>query len=76
MAIFGKFRRCFVESTYPGMKCTFCDMPVLIETAKTNERGQLIHEDCYVRSLQVNRDPRANAAPLGGSTVQSALDQS
>ena len=50
-----------MESTYPEMKCVFCDMPVLIETAKTNERGQLIHEDCYMQSLQMNRDPSANA---------------
>jgi hypothetical protein len=52
-----------VEATYPEMKCAFCNSPVLIETAKTNERGQLIHEDCYVQSLRMNRDPSANAAP-------------
>lgn len=50
-----------MESTYAEMRCVFCDMPVSIETAKTNERGQLIHEDCYVQSLQMNRDPSANA---------------
>ena len=67
-----------MESTYPEMKCAFCDMPVLIETAKTNERGQLIHEDCYVQSLQTNRDPSANSVPLGsgGSTVKSLPDHS
>jgi hypothetical protein len=52
-----------VEATYPEMKCAFCNAPVLIETAKTNERGQLIHEDCYVQSLRMKRDPSANAAP-------------
>jgi hypothetical protein len=52
-----------VEATYPEMKCAFCNAPVLIETAKTNERGQLIHEDCYVQSVRMNRDPSANAAP-------------
>jgi hypothetical protein len=49
-----------VESMYSTMRCAFCDMPVLIETAKTNESGQLIHEDCYVESLQLSRDPSAN----------------
>ena len=54
-----------MESTYRQMKCAFCDMPVPIETAKTNESGQLVHEDCYVESLQRDRDPSGNAAPLG-----------
>jgi hypothetical protein len=54
-----------VESTYSELRCAFCDIPVLIETAKTNERGQPVHEDCYLQSLQTNRDPSANAAPLG-----------
>jgi hypothetical protein len=60
-----------VESTYPETRCTFCDLPVLIETAKTNERGQLIHEDCYMQSmqsLQVNRVPSANAGSDSNST--------
>jgi hypothetical protein len=52
-----------VESTYPGMRCAFCDMPLLVETAKTDERGQVIHEDCCVDSLQTNRDPSDNSAP-------------
>jgi hypothetical protein len=60
-----------VESTYPETRCTFCDLPVLIETAKTNERGQVIHEDCYVQSLQMNRDPSANAAPLDSGGLDS-----
>jgi hypothetical protein len=50
-----------VESTYPEMRCAFCDMPVLIETAKSDERGQLIHEDCYVQSLQTSHDPGAES---------------
>ena len=67
-----------MESTSPEMRCALCDMPVSIETAKTNERGKLVHEDCYVESLQMNRDPNANAAPSGsgGSTGQSAREQS
>jgi hypothetical protein len=53
-----------VESTSLEMRCAFCDSPVSIETAKTNECGQLVHEDCYVESLQMNGDPSANAAPF------------
>jgi hypothetical protein len=57
-----------VESTSPEMRCVFCDMPVSIENAKTNERGQLIHEDCYVESLQMNRDPSTNDASHSNSS--------
>ena len=60
-----------MESTYPAMRCVFCDMPVSIETAKTNERGQLIHEDCYVESLQRDRDPSTNYGSDSDSISQS-----
>ena len=51
-----------MAATYPEMKCTFCITLALIETAKTNERRQLIHEDCYLHSLQRNGHPRINSA--------------
>ena len=57
-----------MESTSPEMRCAFCDMPVPIESAKTNELGQLVHEDCYVESLQLNRDPSANAGSDSNSS--------
>ena len=28
--------------------CAICHKPVELETAKTNSRGESIHEDCYV----------------------------
>ena len=28
--------------------CSFCDRPVNLEVAKTDENGQAIHEECYV----------------------------
>ena len=32
--------------------CSFCDKPIEIETAKTNEYGKAIHEGCYVSKMQ------------------------
>jgi hypothetical protein len=32
--------------------CSFCEKPIEIETAKTNERGKAIHEACYVAKMQ------------------------
>jgi anti-sigma regulatory factor (Ser/Thr protein kinase) len=31
--------------------CCFCNSPVLLETSKTDEEGQAVHEECYVLSL-------------------------
>jgi hypothetical protein len=29
-------------------KCSICNEPVEIKTAKTDEDGKAVHEDCYV----------------------------
>jgi hypothetical protein len=31
--------------------CPLCNKPVALENAKTDENGQPIHEDCYIRTL-------------------------
>ena len=33
--------------------CPICGKPVPLESAKTDEHGQSIHEDCYVLKLQL-----------------------
>jgi hypothetical protein len=32
--------------------CSLCDEPVEIETAKTDENGDAVHEDCYVVKMR------------------------
>lgn len=32
--------------------CPICDKPVPLESAKTDEDGKAIHEDCYVSALK------------------------
>jgi hypothetical protein len=34
-------------------KCSICNQPVELETAKTDEDGNLVHEDCYVRRVRL-----------------------
>jgi hypothetical protein len=34
--------------------CPMCTMPVQLETAKTDEHGRAIHEECYLRALKLN----------------------
>ncbi len=31
--------------------CSLCTEPVALESASTDENGQPVHEDCYIRSL-------------------------
>jgi anti-sigma regulatory factor (Ser/Thr protein kinase) len=31
--------------------CCICNSPVLLETSKTDEEGQAVHEECYVQNL-------------------------
>jgi hypothetical protein len=36
--------------------CSLCDKPVELETTKTDDDGQAVHEDCYARMI-ANRQP-------------------
>ena len=41
--------------------CCMCGMPVKLESCKFDERGQPVHEDCYVAKLVA--DSRAYKFP-------------
>jgi hypothetical protein len=45
-------------ASLPG--CSICGEPVLLETAKTDEAGRAIHEDCYYASLKQPAQERAS----------------
>jgi hypothetical protein len=34
-----------------SLSCFICDKPVWLETAKTDEFGNAVHEECYVFSI-------------------------
>lgn len=34
--------------------CSICKQPVRLETAKTDEKGQAVHEDCYLQRLMAS----------------------
>jgi hypothetical protein len=38
------------EITLPT--CPLCEKPVFLETAKTDENGNAIHEDCYLLKVR------------------------
>ena len=33
--------------------CAICKKPASLETAKTNERGQIVHEECYLQKMKL-----------------------
>src|ERR1700727_373988 len=40
--------------TPPEFRCSYCSQPLELETAKTDEDGQAVHEECYISK---NRKP-------------------
>lgn len=49
----------------PGIVCCICAGLIPLETSKTNERGNAVHEECYVRQT---------IARFTGSPVELAED--
>jgi hypothetical protein len=42
--------------------CSLCKLPVLLETSKTDEKGQPVHEECYVLNLSLlKKQPPSSA---------------
>jgi hypothetical protein len=50
-------------SNQPPM-CSICNTPVPLETAKTDESGAAIHEECYLLKVKLSSQaPLDNSAP-------------
>jgi len=37
--------------------CQICRRPVMLETARINEHGKAVHEECYVNALRATQAP-------------------
>ncbi|HEV3512692.1 MAG TPA: hypothetical protein VGS05_13385 [Candidatus Sulfotelmatobacter sp.] len=46
--------------------CQICKQPVILETARIDERGKAVHEDCYLRAIQAQQRPRTDDDPEAG----------
>jgi hypothetical protein len=55
--------------------CRICNDPVLLETSKTDEYGQAVHEGCYVLNLSLKAEFLNNGGSLPGPTNRHATDQ-
>ena len=38
-----------------GTFCPICNNPVAMESAKTDENGHAVHEDCYVLKIKLEK---------------------
>lgn len=49
--------RCAMNQAVPAavVTCVICHKPVPLETAKTDERGKTVHEECYVSKMKLER---------------------
>jgi len=36
--------------------CQICKKPVILETARIDERGKAVHEECYLKTIQAGRE--------------------
>ena len=45
-----------MQSQKPEINCSICHKPVALETAKTDEVGEAVHEECYILNAGVKRD--------------------
>ena len=43
--------------------CGICDKPVPIETAKTDEDGRAMHEECYLLKIHLEQASSSRLAP-------------
>jgi hypothetical protein len=39
--------------------CAICNQPVNLKAAKSNEDGQIVHEECYVEKISLKKGVRS-----------------
>lgn len=47
------------------MNCPICNEPVSLETSKTDEDGQAIHEECYAEKVCTKSQPALDGKKAG-----------
>jgi anti-sigma regulatory factor (Ser/Thr protein kinase) len=59
----------------PLPACCICNSPVLLETSKTDEYGQAVHEECYVLKVCPESEFLKDSAPTPASANKDAIYQ-
>ena len=50
-------------------RCVICSEPVNLEESNTDERGQAVHENCYVELIKRRRVARKGGVPEWQSLI-------
>jgi hypothetical protein len=48
-------RCCRIFKKIVTVTCPVCNQPVPLETAKTDEHGKPVHEECYFQKIKLKR---------------------
>jgi hypothetical protein len=54
----------FMEPPESKINCSICNKPVSLETAKTDEFGRAVHQECYLFKVGIN--PSRDSVPGPG----------
>lgn len=46
--------------------CQICKKPVILETARIDERGKAVHEECYLKAIQAGQQRAYAEEPRRG----------
>lgn len=57
------------EPTRSQISCSICNQPVALETAKTDDSGQAVHEECYLFKVGITPDRGSVHEPKRMQTV-------
>jgi hypothetical protein len=57
-----------LEASMPNLSrfpiCSLCNGPIELETGKTDENGDAVHEECYVLKMQAERTKHIGISPM------------
>ena len=58
------FGRRFMDGSVP---CQLCQQPVPLESARINELGKAVHEECYLNALRIGKPAQREPLPKPGT---------
>jgi hypothetical protein len=65
-----------LASRFRFFSCSICNESVELETAKVDENGKPVHEECYVQkiSLKMSIRPPPEASDAEGNSISQAIN--
>jgi hypothetical protein len=61
-----------MQLSEPEINCSICQKRIALETARADEVGQAVHEECYLLTLGIGRDQGSVYKPARMRSVDIA----